>query len=153
MIQQKEAAFCQRIQNKERIQALTAALSEYAHAYYVLDAPVVSDYEYDMLCASSRGSRMAHPEFADRIRRQAGRRRNREGFEEVRHAVAMESLQDAFDEDEVTAFGERVRRRAGGDGRLYCRAENRRAERVASSTRTAYSCAAVRAATVSWAKT
>ena len=31
-----------------------------------------------------------------------------EGFEEVHHEVPMESLQDAFDEEEVTAFGERV---------------------------------------------
>ena len=51
--------------DKERIQALTAALSEYAHAYYVLDAPMVSDYEYDMLLRELAGLEMAHPEFAD----------------------------------------------------------------------------------------
>lgn len=95
--------------DKERIQALTAALSEYAHAYYVLDAPMVSDYEYDMLLRELAGLEMAHPEFADPnspTKRVGGA--VAEGFEEVRHAVAMESLQDAFDEDEVTAFGERV---------------------------------------------
>lgn len=93
--------------DKERIQALTAALSEYAHAYYV-STRVVSDYEYVCFCASSRGSRwrtrVCGPESP--TKRVGGA--VAEGFEEVRHAVAMESLQDAFDEDEVTAFGERV---------------------------------------------
>lgn len=94
---------------QDRIQKLTETLNQCAYEYYVLDAPTVSDYEYDMMLRELAGLEEQHPELADPnspTKRVGGA--VAEGFEEVRHEVPMESLQDAFDEEEVTAFGERV---------------------------------------------
>lgn len=99
---------------EKKIQALTKALNQYAYEYYVLDNPTVSDYDYDMQLRELAALEEAHPEYADvnsPTKRVGGA--VAAGFEEVRHAVVMESLQDAFDEEEVLAFGERVRAALG----------------------------------------
>ncbi len=99
---------------QDRIKNLTDMLNQCAYEYYVLDAPTVSDYEYDMMLRELAGLEEQYPEFADPnspTKRVGGA--VAEGFEEVRHEVPMESLQDAFDEEEVTAFGERVRAALG----------------------------------------
>lgn len=96
-------------ETRDRIRKLTDTLNQCAYEYYVLDAPTVSDYEYDMMMRELAGLEKQYPELADPnspTKRVGGA--VAEGFEEVHHEVPMESLQDAFDEEEVTAFGERV---------------------------------------------
>lgn len=96
-------------ETQDRIRKLTDTLNQCAYEYYVLDAPTVSDYEYDMMMRELAGLEKQYPELADPnspTKRVGGA--VAEGFEEVHHEVPMESLQDAFDEEEVTAFGERV---------------------------------------------
>jgi len=95
---------------KEKIESVTKLLNTYAHEYYVLDAPSVTDYEYDMLMRSLAELEKSFPEYAyenSPTKRVGGKAL--EGFEQVRHEVVMESLQDAFDKEEVYAFGERVK--------------------------------------------
>ena len=94
---------------KNKIDSITEKLNTYAYEYYVLDAPTVSDYEYDMLMRELVGLEMQYPQYAydsSPTKRVGGEALT--GFEEVRHEVVMESLQDAFDIGEVYAFGERV---------------------------------------------
>ncbi len=94
---------------QKEMQELTAFLTYHAHRYYVLDAPEISDYEYDMALRKLQALEMAHPEFKDpaspttRIVGQVS-----DGFEEVVHQVPMQSLNDAFSREEVMDFDARV---------------------------------------------
>ncbi|MCU0663035.1 MAG: NAD-dependent DNA ligase LigA [Myxococcota bacterium] len=78
-------------------------------AYYVLDAPTVSDREYDRLFQELRDIEAAHPEL---VRRDSPTRRvggaPAEGFERGRHKHRMYSLDNTYNEDEVLAFVRRV---------------------------------------------
>ncbi len=94
---------------KQKIEELTKQLNKYAHEYYVLDNPSVTDYEYDMLLRELVALELAHPEFAmenSPTRRVGGKVLS--GFEEVVHTVPMESLQDAFSAEELVEFDRRV---------------------------------------------
>lgn len=101
---------------KEEIKKLTDELNEYSYKYYVLDEPSVSDYEYDMLLRKLSELEEKYPEFAlsDSPTKRVGGK-VLDGFEEVRHEVVMESLQDAFNEDEVADFGKRIKDFFSGD--------------------------------------
>lgn len=84
-------------------------LNEWNHRYYDLDAPVVSDYEYDMLLRKLEQLEQEHPELitpdspTQRVGGQA-----LEAFQQVRHEVPLQSLQDVFDAAELNAFFQRV---------------------------------------------
>ena len=95
---------------ERRIEALRAELARHNHAYYVLDAPTVPDAEYDRLFLELQRLEAAHPEFdspESPTRRVGGAPVS--AFGQVRHALPMLSLQNAFDDDEVRAFDRRVR--------------------------------------------
>lgn len=94
--------------HKEYIE-LRQKLEHYAKLYYEDDAPVVSDYEYDMLMQRYREIEAEHPEFvtADSISQRVGGKASSK-FEPVRHQVPLESLNDVFSYDELYAFGERM---------------------------------------------
>jgi len=102
---------------RARIDALRAELDRHNHAYYVLDAPTVPDAEYDRLFVELQRLEAAHPEFdsPDSPTRRVGGQPVA-GFGQVRHAVPMLSLQNAFDDDEVRGFDRRVREAAAGAG-------------------------------------
>lgn len=88
---------------------LRKKLEHYAKLYYEDDAPVVSDYEYDMLMQRYREIEAEHPEFvtADSISQRVGGKASTK-FEPVTHQVPLESLNDVFSYDELYAFGERM---------------------------------------------
>ena len=52
-------------QTQKRILFLREELSRLSHEYYVLDAPSVSDYEYDILYKELERLEAEHPEFSD----------------------------------------------------------------------------------------
>ncbi|MBQ6000367.1 MAG: NAD-dependent DNA ligase LigA [Clostridia bacterium] len=93
-----------------RIEALRNLLNRYAHRYYVLDDPEVSDYRYDELMQELKALEAAHPELItpDSPTQRIGGKLL-EGFSQVEHRVAMESLQDVFSEAELFEFDNRVR--------------------------------------------
>ncbi len=95
---------------KTRINELTAELNRANYAYYVLDAPEMSDFEYDRLLRELIELEAAHPELAapDSPTRRVGGE-VLEGFESVEHAVKMQSLTDVFDKAELIEFDGRVR--------------------------------------------
>ena len=50
---------------EERITALRSELREHNYAYYVLDSPTISDYEFDMKLKQLQALEEQHPEFYD----------------------------------------------------------------------------------------
>jgi DNA ligase (NAD+) len=97
-----------------RVKALRAALEEANHRYYVLDAPTISDPEYDRLFRALVDLEAQHPELAtpDSPTLRVGAA-PLEAFGTVRHRVPMLSLNNAFEDEEVAAFDRRVREGLG----------------------------------------
>jgi DNA ligase (NAD+) len=93
----------------QRIDQLRREIEAHDYAYYVLDAPIVPDAEYDRLM---RELQRLEAEFPDLVTPDSPTRRvgglPLEGFDEVRHRTPMLSLANAFSEDEVRQFHERV---------------------------------------------
>ncbi len=93
----------------KRLNELTQLLKYHSHKYYVEDSPEISDYEYDMMLRELRELEEKYPEHKDPLSptvRVGGE--VLEGFEKVTHIVPMQSLTDAFSEQEILDFDERV---------------------------------------------
>ena len=97
----------------ERARALRAELERLDHHYYVLDAPLVPDAEYDRLFRELQALEAQHPELAspDSPTQRVGGK-VLEGFAAVRHAVPMLSIRTETDTEASGAFNfdARVRR-------------------------------------------
>ena len=92
------------------IQQLRRELIQAGHEYYVLDAPTMSDYDYDHKLHRLEELEARHPEAItpdSPTQRVGGEAVS--SFAPVTHRVPLESLQDVFDFDEVRAFDKRVR--------------------------------------------
>lgn len=88
-----------------RINELTAILNNYNYSYYVMDDPVVDDYEYDMLMQELKKLEAKYPELTlenSPTKRVGGYALNT--FEKVTHTVQMASLQDVFSFEAVKDF-------------------------------------------------
>ena len=99
---------------QERADKLHKLLAHYAHQYYTLDAPVVSDSAYDALYRELRALEERYPELAhaDSVtRRIIGDAVP--ALSKVRHAIPQWSFNDAFSEEEIRAFDERIRKMSG----------------------------------------
>ena len=94
---------------EERIEELRKEIRYNNYRYYVLDSPVVSDAEYDRLMRELQELEAAHPELItpDSPTQRVGAE-PLEKFEKVRHPKPMLSLSDAFDEEELRAWLERI---------------------------------------------
>ena len=103
-----------------RVEELRELIRRHEHAYYVLDAPEVSDGEYDALFLELRRIEDERPDLltpdspTQRVSGEAS-----DQFAKVRHRSPMLSLQNAFDEAEIRGFDKRVRA-AVGDKIVYC---------------------------------
>jgi DNA ligase (NAD+) len=93
-----------------QIEKLREELRRHEYLYYVLDAPEVSDAEYDAMMHDLERLETENPEFLtpDSPTQRVGGK-PREGFVKVRHSAAMLSLDNALDESELRAFDRRVR--------------------------------------------
>ena len=94
---------------REEMKELRDRLNRNAYLYYVLDAPTMSDYEYDMLNRRLVELEREHPEeiTPDSPTQRVGDR-ILEGFTPYPHPVPLESLQDVFSADEVAKFCQRM---------------------------------------------
>ncbi len=103
----------ERISN--RVKELIQVLNYHSQKYYDEDNPEISDYEYDSLMRELMELEEKHPQliaFDSPTHRVGG---NADGqFEPVEHKVPMESLQDAFNENEIEDFHRRVTSVVGG---------------------------------------
>jgi len=99
---------------KQRVESLRADIEHHNYQYYALDAPVISDAEYDRLFRELQTLESRHPELvsADSPTQRIGSA-PLTGFATLRHRVPMLSLNNAFDEEEVAAFDRRVRMALG----------------------------------------
>lgn len=94
---------------KRRAGQLRKELNHHIYRYYVENENDISDYEYDMLMRELQEIEEQYPELltADSPTHRVGGEADN-AFEEVVHPVKMESLQDAFSDDEIRDFDARV---------------------------------------------
>jgi DNA ligase (NAD+) len=99
---------------RRRAEALRREIEEHNHRYYVLDAPVVPDAEYDRLFRELAGLEAEHPELAtpDSPTQRVGGAPVSE-FPQVVHRTPMLSLNNAFTEEDVAGFDRRAREALG----------------------------------------
>ena len=92
-----------------RIEQLRQQIREHDERYYVLNDPLVSDAEFDALMAELGRLETQHPALVtpDSPTQRVGGRPV-EGFETVEHLVPMLSLDNAYDDEELRAFDQRV---------------------------------------------
>lgn len=95
---------------------LAQTLRRYDEAYYVHDAPLVPDAEYDRLMQQLIALERAYPQLQtpDSPTQRVGGR-PRDDFASVVHARPMLSLNNAFEPEDVTGFDRRVREGLGLD--------------------------------------
>lgn len=94
---------------KTEMRELRDTLNAHGYRYYVLDAPTISDYEYDHMLRRLEDLEREHPEEVtpdSPTQRVGGPALSQ--FEQVRHDVPLESLQDVFDGEDVRDFLLRV---------------------------------------------
>ncbi len=96
---------------QDRIRTLVAELLRHRRLYYLEDAPVISDAEWDLRFRELQDLEQKHPDLQlpDSPTQTIGPPPS-EGFSSVAHRVPMLSLDNAMDADEMTAFDERVKR-------------------------------------------
>ena len=94
---------------REEIRQLRHILNENGYRYYVLDAPTMSDREYDLLNRRLEELEAAHPEeiTPDSPTQRIGGKLL-DGFSTYTHEVPLESLQDVFNAGEVEEFCQRM---------------------------------------------
>lgn len=101
---------------KERVEELVQILNQYSHEYYVLDAPTISDREYDVLY---RELVELENEFPELVKQDSPTQRVGDGlisgFEKIEHSSRMLSLDNAFNLEELADFDRRVRQNAEDD--------------------------------------
>ena len=96
---------------RSRYEELKSEVNFHNHRYHVLDAPVISDVEYDKLLNELKQIEAEHPEWitSDSPTQRAGAA-PADRFEKVRHPGAVLSLANAFGEEDARAWYDRVRR-------------------------------------------
>ena len=94
----------------DRYAFLQEELARLEHAYYVLDAPLLPDIEYDRLYREMLAIEAAYPDWvtSESLSQRVGGAALKE-FDSVQHAVPMLSLNNAFEDTELIAFDRRCR--------------------------------------------
>jgi DNA ligase (NAD+) len=98
-----------RAQAEIRVAALRTEIEQHDYQYYVLDDPLVPDAEYDRLLRELQALEAEYPDLVtpeSPTQRVGGE--PLEGFEEVRHRTPMLSLANAFTDEEIHQFHDRV---------------------------------------------
>jgi DNA ligase (NAD+) len=101
--------------------ALSAELHLHNHAYYVLNEPQISDYEFDMLLKELELLEKAHPSLIDPnspTRRVGGDITKK--FEAKAHRFPMLSLSNSYSEQEIIDWAERCQKALGEASEFVC---------------------------------
>lgn len=105
---------------KKRIEELRLEIRRHMDLYYGSDSPVISDAEFDALVKELTALEASHPEFADsQSPAEAIGAASFTTFDPVIHAVPMTSLDNAMDETELFAWGERIVKGLNGQTPRY----------------------------------
>jgi DNA ligase (NAD+) len=109
---------------RTRISELIAALNEHNHRYYVLNAPTISDYEFDQLLKELEALEQAHPKLAEPnspSKRVGGDITDK--FEKVKHKYPMLSLSNTYNREEIIEWESRVHKGLGAGTDLFSSVE------------------------------
>ena len=110
--------------SKIRINELRSMLNDANRRYYVDNAPIFSDYEFDMLMKELEALEKQYPEFADQNSptRNVGSdiSRSRKEFEQFPHRYPMLSLGNTYDIPEIEAFADRASKGIGNSFTYSC---------------------------------
>ena len=106
---------------KEQIEALRAELHQHNYNYYVLNAPVISDKEFDVKLRLLQDLEQRHPELydANSPTMRVGSDLSKD-FKQVAHKYPMLSLGNTYSESEVSDFYNRVKELLNGDSFEIC---------------------------------
>ncbi|KAA6333321.1 DNA ligase [termite gut metagenome] len=106
---------------KEKIDRLRTALHRHNYNYYVLNAPVISDKEFDDMMRELQDLEQANPEYKDdnSPTMRVGSDINK-NFTQITHKYPMLSLANTYSEGEVKDFYERVRKALNEDFEICC---------------------------------
>jgi len=95
---------------RKRAEELRQELNEHNYRYYILDAPVISDAQYDKLLRELQQIEAQYPELItpDSPTQRVGAKPSA-AFGEVRHKLPMTSMDNALDEEEAREWDRRCR--------------------------------------------
>ncbi|MEG9434981.1 NAD-dependent DNA ligase LigA [Edaphobacter sp. HDX4] len=95
---------------EEQIEKLREDIRHHEYLYYVLDAPEITDAQYDAIMNTLKKLEAEHPNLitSDSPTQRVGGK-PREGFAKVAHSRPMLSLDNAYNEEELRAWDQRVR--------------------------------------------
>ena len=105
----------------QSIALLRKELEHHNHAYYVLDNPLISDYEFDALLLKLKDLETKNPEYFDAnspSQRVGGSLI--EGFESVKHSYPMLSLGNTYSNEDLFDFDKRVKKFINHDYEYIC---------------------------------
>lgn len=106
---------------KEYVEQLRSELHRHNHNYYVLNAPEITDFEFDRLMRELQELEALHPEYYDPMSptMRVGSDLSNE-FVQVAHKYPMQSLGNTYSFDEVRDFYNRVQKSLGGEPFELC---------------------------------
>ena len=106
---------------QQQIETLRAELHRHNHNYYVLNAPEITDFEFDRMMRELQDLEQAHPEYYDENSptMRVGSDLSKE-FRQVTHKYPMLSLGNTYSEGEVTDFYDRARKMLGDEEFEIC---------------------------------
>ena len=95
----------------DKIKSIRDQLNNHNYQYYILDAPIISDSEYDVLFRKLQELETLHPELIsnDSPTQRVGAK-PLESFGSIDHSIPMLSLDNAMNKDETSAFYERLQK-------------------------------------------
>jgi DNA ligase (NAD+) len=106
---------------REQIEQLRNELNSHNYSYYVLNAPTISDFEFDAKLRQLQKLEADYPDYFDpnSPSQRVGSDLN-EAFVQVAHSYPMLSLANTYSAGEVTEFYERVRKALNDDFEVVC---------------------------------
>jgi len=117
-----DAAQAELAEAKRRVEELRAQIEHHTYCYYVLDAPEISDADFDRLMRELDALEKKHPELLspDSPTQRVGGVAVTSLFAPVRHSEPLLSLDNAFDDEELTAWRDRVVKGLGREPTYVC---------------------------------
>ena len=99
------------MEDKNKINALRKKIDDHNYHYYVLNNPIISDYEYDNLLRNLQDLEKKNPELiTPNSPTQRVGAKPLDAFDSIEHSIPMLSLENAMDVEELIAYYDRTKR-------------------------------------------
>lgn len=105
---------------KDKIEHLKEELNKYSYQYYVLDNPLISDYEYDKMYSELKELENKYPEYItpDSPTQRVGGLSS--SFKEITHKYRLYSLDNTYSYDELKKWYEKIEKEFNTEIELVC---------------------------------